>query len=108
MFYPWSRYNRTSNVYPRDYARWKSLKQRGVKPDYTITYLSVYRRDRGICGICKYPVSWRYCEVDHVIPVSKGGKDEWPNVQIAHPQCNASKGDSILDPTLYPSNVKKE
>lgn len=53
----------------------------------------VFERDKGICGICGKSVAmtsrW---EVDHVVPISKGGTHCYANVQLAHRRCNRSKG----------------
>lgn len=52
----------------------------------------VFERDKGMCGICVTPVDpaspW---EVDHVIPISKGGAHSYANVQLSHRSCNRSK-----------------
>lgn len=56
----------------------------------------VYERDQGICGICNLPVPWDDLHIDHVIPLSKGGKHSYANVQSAHSLCNFKKGARIL------------
>lgn len=33
--------------------------------------------------------------IDHIIPLSKGGKDEITNMQLAHYDCNQLKADSL-------------
>lgn len=60
---------------------------------------SIFERDRWICQICHkkidmslkapHPMS---ATIDHIIPLSEGGKHEPLNVQAAHYGCNASKG----------------
>jgi 5-methylcytosine-specific restriction endonuclease McrA len=54
--------------------------------------LTVFRRDKGVCGICHQPVDpkskWH---VDHVYPLAKGGVHSYDNVQLAHARCNWSK-----------------
>lgn len=53
----------------------------------------VFQRDKGVCGICKLIVApsekW---EVDHVVPLKRGGIHAYSNVQLAHRRCNRSKG----------------
>lgn len=53
----------------------------------------VFERDKGQCGICMKVVDvnsqW---EVDHIVPISKGGTHCYANVQLAHRRCNRSKG----------------
>lgn len=55
-----------------------------------------------ICGVLMAPL----CEnremptsptLDHVIPLSKGGRDHWENVQAAHRSCNQAKGNALSD-----------
>ncbi len=44
-----------------------------------------------------------YVEVDHIIPVSKGGSNSVENAQLAHKFCNMHKGnnyDSAAQPLL--------
>lgn len=56
-----------------------------------INPVKLFNRDKGICGICKKPVTLEDSSIDHVIPLSRGGKHLWTNVQIAHKSCNAEK-----------------
>jgi hypothetical protein len=46
----------------------------------------------GLCGICGEPVDLEEMHADHVIPLSKGGVDEWLNLRPAHRACNISRG----------------
>jgi len=55
----------------------------------------VFDRDKGICGICKLPVDRGDFHVDHVLPLTKGGKHSYTNVQLAHSKCNLLKSDKI-------------
>ena len=55
----------------------------------------VYEMHGGMCGICKEFVSKDEFQVDHVIPLAKGGLHGYINVQPAHPVCNARKGARI-------------
>ena len=60
--------------------------------------IAVWKRDKGICGICHLPIAWdEGFHVDHVIPLAKGGEHSYANVQVAHPTCNLSKGANIID-----------
>jgi 5-methylcytosine-specific restriction endonuclease McrA len=52
----------------------------------------IYARDNGLCGICGQPVAFNDMELDHVVPLSRGGKHEPANVQCAHATCNRRKG----------------
>lgn len=56
----------------------------------------VYERDRGVCGICRGVVKPdSHWEIDHVIPLSKGGAHSYANVQLAHRSCNRAKGAAL-------------
>lgn len=66
----------------------------------------LYDRDNGICKICNGICNWNdkkevngttivgntYPSIDHIIPLSKGGTDDWENLQLAHFKCNWVKG----------------
>ena len=64
-----------------------------------ISLPELYRRDHGRCGLCggrvrstlKYPHPGAPT-VDHVIPITVGGKNELLNAQLAHARCNTAKG----------------
>lgn len=44
----------------------------------------------------KNPYHEHYPNVEHVIPISKGGTHTWDNVKLAHRKCNWEKGDKII------------
>lgn len=57
-----------------------------------------------LCGICKEPVDHRLvaphplaAEMDHVVPLSKGGTHTRDNVQCTHRICNNAKSDGTQD-----------
>lgn len=50
------------------------------------------------CAICgNLILNIDDCEIDHIIPFSKGGKTELSNAQIVHRICNREKSDSTND-----------
>lgn len=65
----------------------------------------LYKRDKGICYICGSKCDYEdytyrgnifiagnnYPSIDHVIPLCKGGKDDWSNIKLAHRICNSIK-----------------
>src|ERR1700677_818703 len=57
----------------------------------------VLERDNGICGICKNLVDTTNYHIDHIIPLAKGGKHHYNNVQIAHPTWNWQKYTKLQD-----------
>lgn len=51
----------------------------------------VFRRDGYTCQYCGKSATEAELEIDHVIPVSKGGKNEISNLKTACKSCNAGK-----------------
>lgn len=49
----------------------------------------VLRRDQNICGYCSHAGH----TVDHVIPLSRGGRNRWENTVACCYDCNQRKGD---------------
>lgn len=66
-------------------------------------YREVFFKNLGICQICKKLVdpyihkrkSPFIGTIDHIIPLSKGGKDHTSNLQLAHQRCNRDKGNFL-------------
>lgn len=56
----------------------------------------VYGRDKGICHICGNFNPLNNWHLDHIIPLSKGGKHAYENVAVSCPSCNLKKHDKIL------------
>lgn len=55
---------------------------------------NVYLRDSYVCAYCEKPLQKKDCTLDHVMPVSKGGKTTFDNTVTACGTCNANKGAS--------------
>lgn len=50
------------------------------------------------CAICGKKIrTFDDLTVDHIIPLSKGGKNEIENCQLAHKRCNSIKSDKMPD-----------
>lgn len=74
--------------------RKRQLTRRTRKKNKFVEYVDprvLYERDGGICGICKTQVHMNNFHVDHIIPLSRGGKHSYENTQIAHQHCNQVK-----------------
>jgi len=66
---------------------------------------NIWIRDGYICAYCGTKVSKNGATVDHVIPVSKGGKSTFENTVTACRACNNKKGDSLPGECgMYPSH----
>ena len=57
---------------------------------------NIYIRDRNRCQYCgrKFPTS--ELSLDHVVPISRGGRSTWENVVCACLGCNVRKGNNSL------------
>ena len=55
----------------------------------------VFRRDKFVCQYCGACGPNVELEVDHVIPVSRGGTDDMSNLKTACFNCNRGKGDIV-------------
>jgi len=52
----------------------------------------LFRRDRHTCAYCGGEYSFFRLTRDHVVPLSRGGRDTWMNVVTACRTCNQKKG----------------
>lgn len=68
-----------------------------------LTKRNIFKRDGFTCIYCG---DNRNLTIDHVIPTSKGGKNEWNNVVTACAKCNSEKGD-LMEPDI-PDKFKPE
>ena len=63
----------------------------------------VFLRDEYTCQYCGTELQPKECTIDHVVPVSKGGKTTWHNVVTACHDCNHSKANkSEPKPKILP------
>lgn len=56
---------------------------------------SIYKRDGYRCRKCGVSQRYAQLEVDHIIPIAKGGKSTYNNLQTLCHRCNVEKGDSL-------------
>lgn len=99
------RQNRVSKYYDKTRINKRNL------VDKDISLEKLYKRDKGICYLCGercdyndkvitkegyYIVGETYPSIDHVKPLSKGGKHSWNNVRLAHHSCNTIKRDNDI------------
>ena len=60
-----------------------------------LTNRGLFRRDENLCLYCGKEFSDRLLTRDHILPVSRGGKDVWGNVVAACQSCNHKKGNRL-------------
>lgn len=49
-----------------------------------------------ICGICNLPIEGKF-HIDHIVPLSRGGKHEVTNLQLSHAFCNWRKNNKLQE-----------
>ena len=55
---------------------------------------NVFLRDKFTCQYCGISVDRKTATLDHVVPVSHGGKTTWENAVCACARCNSTKGNN--------------
>jgi len=55
---------------------------------------NVFLRDQYCCQYCGIDIQKRHATLDHVLPVSHGGKSVWENCVCACSECNSRKGNN--------------
>jgi 5-methylcytosine-specific restriction endonuclease McrA len=84
----------------------KEANRRARKRQYWVENVDrdvLFERDGGICGICKRPVDSAEFDIDHVIPISRGGEHSYSNTQVAHPLCNGRKKNKLQSELAAPA-----
>lgn len=87
----------------RDRTRARRAATRGAEVE-TVNYNVVFDRDAWRCGLCGVKTLRarrgsphdRAPVLDHIVPLSKGGKHTYQNVQCACNACNSKKGASLI------------
>jgi len=82
----------------RKRQRKHTMRAHGQARGKRITIQSLGHRDGWRCHLCGKPVSQRRGNkqrdpsIDHLLPVSQGGRHSWDNVALAHRRCNTLRG----------------
>ena len=65
--------------------------------------VNLYIRDLYTCQYCNTPYTKNNLTLDHVLPLSKGGKTQWENIVAACGPCNTRKGNkTVMKPVRKP------
>ena len=64
-----------------------------------VNRIKVFERDRWRCKLCGAKVKQSTAELDHILPLSKGGGHTYTNTQCSCRPCNQSKKDRPLGQT---------
>lgn len=57
---------------------------------------NIYLRDQNRCQYCGHRFPLSELSLDHVVPISRGGRSGWENVVCACLPCNVRKGNKLL------------
>jgi 5-methylcytosine-specific restriction endonuclease McrA len=63
---------------------------------------NLYLRDLYQCQYCGDTFDAPELTIDHVVPVSHGGKTTWDNTVAACEECNRNKGNKMVQPRRMP------
>ncbi|WP_445246810.1 HNH endonuclease [Microcoleus sp. OTE_8_concoct_300] len=73
-----------------DWTYWS--KRRGEYPETPTIVSKLIKKQKGTCPHCGlYFTSTDIVEVDHIKPISLGGKDTYDNIQLLHKHCHDTK-----------------
>lgn len=78
--------------YKRDRAHQTRARGAGASIVEFVRRREVYERDQGVCHVCEKHVAWDDYDMDHVVPLGKGGDHTYANVKVAHAACNRARG----------------
>jgi 5-methylcytosine-specific restriction endonuclease McrA len=65
---------------------------RALDPSPALTNTALFARDASLCLYCGKEFGRHSLTRDHVVPISRGGRDTWENVVSACFHCNSRKG----------------
>lgn len=88
---PWRPDSRVRYKHPFDRIR---RVRRSSKLDPEV--LAAIRAGTARCYLCATLIALDELEIDHVIPVSRGGTNDGSNLLPTHDSCNGSKSDRIV------------
>ena len=65
-------------------------------PSYRTHRHRLYGEQEGVCAGCDTHFPFRVMDVDHMLPISRGGTDHVDNLQLLCSGCNRSKGNKTM------------
>lgn len=82
----------SNKVRVRHRVRERRLKLK-ISGDHTAQdILDLWESQKRKCVFCLKGIQWGKFEVDHHVPLSRGGSNDRSNLRLLHPRCNRSKG----------------
>lgn len=79
-----------------------SSHKKNIRSTPPLTNRELFLRDAHLCMYCGRQYQEAVLTRDHVIPISKGGKDRWSNVVTACRHCNTHKGNKTPEQANMP------
>lgn len=70
--------------------------------ELTFSRRNIYRRDGFTCQYCGIRPGLKQLSIDHVLPLSRGGRTSWENCVVACVKCNTRKGDRTPEEARMP------
>ena len=95
-----------ASPYNGDLIYWSS--RMGKHPEMSLRTASLLKKQKGKCNWCElYFKDGDVIELDHIIPKSKDGRDEYKNWQLLHRHCHDEKTriDGSLDKPFKPAKL---
>ncbi len=79
-----------ASPYDGNWTYWSTRK--GTSFDVPNRVASLLKKQKGKCTFCgQYFTPEDIAEIDHIIPTSKGGKNDYKNLQLLHRHCHDTK-----------------
>ena len=76
--------------YDGDWIYWST--RMGKHPQMPTRVAKLFKQQQGKCSDCElYFQAQDELEIDHIIPLSQGGKDIYSNLQLLHRHCHVNK-----------------
>lgn len=69
------------------------IKRAEIASDYSDIFVAIGRRDGFFCASCGNATA--DLQIDHIVPVSKGGSNDFDNLQLLCRRCNIVKGAKV-------------
>lgn len=88
------------SMYRKQTQKRYALKKSAFVED--VSPMDLFNQQGGVCYLCQKVFEFKGMELDHVIPISRGGKHEKSNCKMACVKCNRSKGSRTPEEMIYP------
>lgn len=98
---PWDRrYYALNKDKFRDWDERRRARERGAERVEKIDREYIIARDSGICHLCGKKPPRHLIELDHLVPLSKGGNHTADNLRVSCRRCNRVRNDGRLPAQL--------